>query len=64
MGEDFILDDGGVLVDEDVFNSEGGDLGEQDAAEGIGDGGVDADEGERGIVRRVCVEADGESLCV
>lgn len=43
MGEDFVLDDGGVVVDEDVFDGKGGDFGEEDAAEGICDGGVDGD---------------------
>lgn len=46
VGEDFVLDDGGVLVDVDVFDGEGGDLGDEDAAEGVGERGVDAGEGE------------------
>lgn len=49
MGENFVLDDGGVVVDEDVFDSEGRDFGEEDAAEGVGDGGVNIDEGEGGL---------------
>jgi hypothetical protein len=62
VGEDLVLDDGGVVVDEDVFDGEGGDLGEQDAAEGICDGGVEAGEGEGGVVRGVGVEGDVEVL--
>lgn len=50
MREDFVLDDGGVVVHEDVFDGEGGNFGEENAAEGIGDGGVDAYEGEGGVV--------------
>ena len=43
MGEDLVLDYGGVLLDEDVFDCEGGEVGEEDPAEGVCDGGVDAD---------------------
>jgi hypothetical protein len=43
VGEDLVLDDRGVVLDVDVLNGEGGDFGEEDAAEGVGDGGVDAD---------------------
>lgn len=50
VGEHFVLDDGGVLVDEDIFNGKGGDFGEQDAAEGVCDRGVYAREGEGGVV--------------
>lgn len=62
VGEDFVLDYGGVVVDEDVFDGEGGDFGEQDAAEGVGDGGVEAGEGEGGVVGGVGVEGDVEVL--
>ena len=62
VGEDLVLDDGGVVVDEDVFDGEGGDLGEQDAAEGVCDGCVEAGEGEGGVVRGVGVEGDVEVL--
>lgn len=44
MGEDFVLDDGGVVVDVDEFNGKGRDFCEEDTAEGVGEGGVDADE--------------------
>jgi hypothetical protein len=37
VGEHFVLDDGRVLVDEDVFDGERRDFGEEDAAEGVGD---------------------------
>ena len=42
MGEHFVLDYGGVVVDEDLFDGEGRNLGEEDAAECIGYGSVDA----------------------
>lgn len=50
------------MVDEDVFDGEGGDFGEEDAAEGVGDGGVDADEGEGEVERFLGVELDLEVL--
>lgn len=62
MGEDFVLDDGGVVVDEDVFDGEGGDFGQKNAAEGVGEGGVDTDKGEGGVVGGVLVELDLEVL--
>jgi hypothetical protein len=77
--EYFVLDYGGVLVDEDVFDGEGGDLGEENAAEGVGYGGVDTNEGERGVegcmgvefdaevlLKSVChvVECEGDSMCI
>lgn len=62
MGEDFILDDGGVVVDVDEFNGEGGDFGEEDAAEGVGEGSVDADKGEGGVEGCVLVELNVEVL--
>jgi hypothetical protein len=62
VGKHFVLDNGGVLVDEDVFDGKSGDLSEEDAAEGIGDGGVDASEGEFGVVGFVAVELNVEVL--
>lgn len=43
MREHFVLDYGGVVFDEDIFDGEGGDFGEENAAEGIGYGGVNVD---------------------
>lgn len=60
MGEDFVLDDRGVVVNKDGLDSETGNLGDHDPAEGIGDGGVDADEGELGLELVVLVELDLE----
>lgn len=37
MGEDFILDDGGVVLDVDSLDGERGNFGEEDAAEGVCD---------------------------
>ena len=62
MCEDFVGHDGGVVVDVDVFDGKGRDLGKEDAAEGVGDGGVDVDEGEGGFEREVAVELDLEGL--
>ena len=61
VGEDLILDDGRVVRDEDILNGEGGDLGEEDASEGVGERGVDADEREGGEKRVVLVELDIEA---
>lgn len=36
VGEDLVLDDGGVVLDVDVLDGEGRDLGDEDAAEGVG----------------------------
>ena len=69
VGEHFVLDYRRVLVDEDVFDGEGGDLGEQDAAEGVCDRRVYAGEREGGVVGSGAgVEVDIEvlvlSVCV
>ena len=62
MGKDFVGHDGGVVVDVDVFDGKGGNLGKEDAAKGIGDGGVDVDEGEGGFEGEIAVELDMEGL--
>jgi hypothetical protein len=49
-------------VNEDVFDGESRDLGHEDAAEGIGDRGVEADQRERGFVRVIAVVLDLEVL--
>jgi hypothetical protein len=49
-------------VDEDVFDGESGDLGKENAAEGVGYGGVDTDEGEGCIVGCMGMEFDAEIL--
>jgi hypothetical protein len=36
VGEHFVVDDGGVIFDVDVFYGCGGDFGDEDAAEGVG----------------------------
>lgn len=46
VGQHLVLDDARIVVNEDGLDGEGGDLGDQDPPEGVGDGGVDADEGE------------------
>jgi hypothetical protein len=62
VGKHFVLDDGRVLVDEDIFYGKRGDFGEEDAAEGVGDGGVEAGEGKFGVVGGVLVELDVKGL--
>jgi hypothetical protein len=54
------LDDAGVFEHEHVFDGEGRDFGQEDAAEGVRDAGVDADEREAGVVLLVLVELDAE----
>lgn len=60
VGEHLVLDDRGVVLYEDVFDGQGWDLGDEDAPEGVCERGVDADEGEGGVVGLVSVELDGE----
>lgn len=43
MGEHLVCDDRGVVDHEDPLNGHGGDLGDEDAAEGVGQCRVDAD---------------------
>lgn len=43
MRKDLVLNYGGVVVHEDIFNGNSGDLSEEYAAESISDRGVDAD---------------------
>ena len=49
-------------MDKDVFDGEGWNFSDHDSAEGVGDAGVDTDEGEAGIKRVVFVELDFEVL--
>jgi len=37
VGKDFVLDYGGVVIDEYVFNGEGRDFSDQDAPKGVCD---------------------------
>ena len=46
MGKHFVLDYGGVVVDEYVVDGESGEFGEEDAPEGVRYGGIDVDQGE------------------
>lgn len=60
MCEHLVLNHGGVVLDVDVLDGERRDLGDEDSSEGVGQRGVDADEGEGRIVELVAVELDGE----
>jgi hypothetical protein len=62
MGKYFILDDGRILVDEDIFDCEGGDFSEQDSAKGVCDRGIKASEGKCGVVGGMVVELNIEVL--
>jgi hypothetical protein len=60
VAQHLVLDHARVVVDPDVLDGEGGDLGDHDAAEGVGDGGVEPDEAEGGVMLAVLVEDDAE----
>lgn len=62
MGEDLVLNDRGVVVDEDVFDGKGGDFGKENAAKGVGDGGIDADKREGSIEGLEFVKFDLKGL--
>ena len=62
MGEYLVLDDGCVLVNEDVFYGEGRDFGEENAAKSVGNRGVDTSEREFSVIGGVLVEANVEVL--
>lgn len=46
MCEDLVLDNGGIVMDKDIFNSDSRDFGKEDAAKSVRNGGVEADERE------------------
>lgn len=58
VGENFVLDYGGVVVDEDVLDGQGWDLSDENATECICDGGINADKREGGIESPIVVELD------
>ena len=60
--EYLILDDGSVVVNEDELDGKRRNLGHKDTAEGIGDGSIEADQRERGLVRIIAVVFDFEVL--
>ena len=49
-------------MDEDVLNGESWDFSKENATEGVGDGGIDADEGEGGVKGVIFVELDAKGL--
>lgn len=51
-------------MDKDVFDGKGWDFSDHDSAEGVGDAGVDTDEGEAGIERVIFVELDFKVLVI
>lgn len=62
VGQHLVLDHARVVVHEDGLDGERGDLGDEDAPEGVRDGGVDADQRELGVELLVRVELDLEVL--
>jgi hypothetical protein len=60
MGEYFVLNDGGVIVDKDSLDRESRDVGDHDSPEGVGDRGVNANEGERCLIWVILVKFDAE----
>lgn len=62
VAEHLVLDDARVVVHPDVLDGKRGDLGDHDAPEGVGDGGVEPDEAEGGIVLAVLMEQNFELL--
>lgn len=62
MRQDFVLDYGGVGLYVDSFDGKGGDLGKEDAAESVGDRGIDVDEVKLGEEGSVAVEFDTKCL--
>ena len=53
-----VLNYGGVVLDVDRLNGEGRHFGEQDATEGVGDGGINANEREQSIIFVILVNLD------
>ncbi len=53
---------GCVIMYEDCSDGESRDLCDEDASKGVGNRGIDADEGEGGIVGGVLVKLDVEAL--
>lgn len=62
LREDLILDDGGVVVDKNVFDCKSGNLRHENPTESICDCCVKAHEGEGGFERGIPVELDFEIL--
>lgn len=62
MGKNFVLDDGCIVPDVDVFDGEGGDFGDEDAAESISKGCVDVDKGEGSFEGEIPVKLDLKGL--
>ena len=62
MTEHLVLDHRGVVPHEDVLDGQRRDVGDHDAAEGVGDGGVDADERELSLIWVVLVEFYAHAL--
>jgi len=56
------MDDGCVIMDVDVLDREGGDLSNEDTAESIGNGCIDANQRKRCLERVISVKFNSEVL--
>lgn len=61
VGQHLVLDHRRVVLDVDVLDGQRRDLGDEDAPEGVGEGGVEADERKGREVGLVLVEAHREA---
>ena len=62
MGEDFVLDDGSIIEDEDILEGHSRNFRYENPPKSISQGGIDADKREARIERFVQVEFDSEIL--
>lgn len=62
MGENLVLDHGGVVVYENEFDGKRRDLSYENTTEGIRNRCIDTDQGERRFESFVTVEFDAEIL--
>jgi hypothetical protein len=58
MGQHFIVDDGGVIMNEHVLDGQGRDVGDENTPEGICDRGIYASKAEGAFERLVFVKDD------
>lgn len=64
VGNELVVEDGGVDFDLDEVDGDGGDFGDHDAAEGVGDAGVGVSELELEVVVFELSDFDSGSACV
>jgi len=62
LGQDIIVNDGGVIVYVDFLNCKCRNFGKEDTAEGVGKGGIETNKREGRFERFVVVELDSKVL--